>query len=304
MSSLVCAVERARIIETSSKNIYELETKKLNLIYSKMEDLLKNSETKGSESKREELLKLIEDCRNSLQDNIKAQRENIRESVSSDPIKKLLSKMLNQNKNQNLTEKTEQNQTIADKNVVLEKNSNEEISKTNLEDVKSKNLVAGNLSKTLSYEDSSFKFDESSDQNNNLQFEKKAKNQNVKMGVSSRHRKPKKREEKLKPDLAEFDKFLSKETISNGENFENIMFSRKRKDDAQKENNSFGEKQNYSTKNENASNNINPNNAINKLDLTPNESGFDLKEAINPKDDLEEIMKAFDFFNDNKKKVS
>ena len=31
---------------------------------------------------------------------------------------------------------------------------------------------------------------------------------------------------------------------------------------------------------------------------TPTESGFDLKEAINPKDDLAEIMKAFDFFND------
>lgn len=28
-----------------------------------------------------------------------------------------------------------------------------------------------------------------------------------------------------------------------------------------------------------------------------NESGFDLKEAINPKDDLEEIMKSFDFYN-------
>lgn len=28
-----------------------------------------------------------------------------------------------------------------------------------------------------------------------------------------------------------------------------------------------------------------------------NETGFDLKEAINPKDDLDEIMKAFDFFN-------
>ena len=28
-------------------------------------------------------------------------------------------------------------------------------------------------------------------------------------------------------------------------------------------------------------------------------NGFDLKEAINPKDDLAEIMKAFDFFNDN-----
>lgn len=30
---------------------------------------------------------------------------------------------------------------------------------------------------------------------------------------------------------------------------------------------------------------------------TPNESGFDLKAAVNPKDDLDEIMKAFDFFD-------
>lgn len=34
---------------------------------------------------------------------------------------------------------------------------------------------------------------------------------------------------------------------------------------------------------------------------TPNESGFNLKEAVNPKDDLDEIMKSFDFFNDNDK---
>ncbi len=31
----------------------------------------------------------------------------------------------------------------------------------------------------------------------------------------------------------------------------------------------------------------------------PNESGFDLKEAVNPKDDLDEIMKSFDFFINN-----
>ena len=35
---------------------------------------------------------------------------------------------------------------------------------------------------------------------------------------------------------------------------------------------------------------------------TPNESGFDLKEAVNPKDDLDEIMKAFDFFDDGEGK--
>ena len=28
-----------------------------------------------------------------------------------------------------------------------------------------------------------------------------------------------------------------------------------------------------------------------------NESGFDLKEAINPKEDLDEIMQAFDFYH-------
>ncbi len=31
----------------------------------------------------------------------------------------------------------------------------------------------------------------------------------------------------------------------------------------------------------------------------PNESGFDLKDALNPKEDLDEIMKAFDFFEEN-----
>lgn len=38
---------------------------------------------------------------------------------------------------------------------------------------------------------------------------------------------------------------------------------------------------------------INRKQTLNNLYPTPNESGFDLKEAINPKDDLYEIMKAF-----------
>lgn len=33
-------------------------------------------------------------------------------------------------------------------------------------------------------------------------------------------------------------------------------------------------------------------------------TGFDLKEAVNPKDDLNEIMKAFDFFNDENNKAN
>lgn len=34
---------------------------------------------------------------------------------------------------------------------------------------------------------------------------------------------------------------------------------------------------------------------------TTNESGFDLKEAVNPKDDLSEIMRSFDFYEDDDK---
>ncbi len=36
---------------------------------------------------------------------------------------------------------------------------------------------------------------------------------------------------------------------------------------------------------------------IGKKKQQPSHSGFDLQEALNPKEDLEEIMKAFDFFN-------
>jgi hypothetical protein len=31
--------------------------------------------------------------------------------------------------------------------------------------------------------------------------------------------------------------------------------------------------------------------------LEPNDTGFDIQDALNPKEDLEEIMKAFDFFS-------
>ena len=46
------------------------------------------------------------------------------------------------------------------------------------------------------------------------------------------------------------------------------------------------------------------NNSVITADLaypTPNESGFDLKAAVNPKDDLNEIMKAFDFYEEEPK---
>ena len=44
-------------------------------------------------------------------------------------------------------------------------------------------------------------------------------------------------------------------------------------------------------------NNYGKNFARNKANtLAPNDTGFDIQDALNPKEDLEEIMKAFDFF--------
>ena len=40
-------------------------------------------------------------------------------------------------------------------------------------------------------------------------------------------------------------------------------------------------------------------NITSKKPNKPKESGFDLEDALNPKEDLDEIMKAFDFFVEN-----
>ncbi len=212
MTSLLSAVERAKLIENSSKNIYELETKKLNLLYSKMENLLKDENIYNDRSVKKELLLLIQDCRKSLQNNIEMQSKNIQESSSGDPIKRLLSKMIGHNKIAGGEESFDENKNIQ-----------------------------------------KLAINRQSDNTSSLETKKSEDIQVVQI----------KRQDKTK-ETVDFDKYLENKT-NNGSNFENIMFA-----------------------------NVDAN------AFEPNESGFDLKEAVNPKEDLEEIMKAFDFYNDKK----
>lgn len=210
-----------------------------------MEELLKDDGIIINRTKKEEFLLLIQDCRKSLQSNIQAQQENIRESTVGDPIKRLLSKMIDFNKI------TSSNEEIKAPTVVVQKKEQVEI--VEKKDVPFRKIDISKVSNEVE--------------------------------VDSCLDKGKKQEGKLKPDLAEFDKFLSKGKNSNGTNFESIMFSSKKKEASSQSEHQL--KQDETAK---------------KYDLTPNESGFDLKAAVNPKEDLNEIMKAFDFFNDNKKK--
>ena len=245
MTSLVSAVERAKVIENSSKNIYELETKKLSLLYSKMENLLSNENICNDKDIKNELLFLIQDCRSSLQQNISMQNDNINQTTIADPVKKLLSKMINFNRISPLENREESSIGITQLSKKDSLNLGENIL-TNDPQVHASKTVQ------IKRQDTVQKF---KNQENNL------------------------------PN--NFEKFLSKNDEINGSNFETIMFSN---DDSK-----FGKNK----KQTDAS-------AIvlggDLGDYAPNESGFDLKEAINPKEDLDEIMKSFDFFNDNKKK--
>lgn len=174
MSSLLTAVERAKVIENSSKNIYELENKKLLLIYSKMEKILQDESMYNDENARKNLLKLIQDSRASLENSIVEHQKNIESVTSTDPIKKLLTKM-------------------------------------------------------------------------------------TRGRVENKDLRPKTSLEK-----SDYNRYLLEDNVRpNGSNFENIMFNVKNE------------------KKEEADH-------------------FDLKEAVNPKEDLEEIMKAFDFYNNKK----
>lgn len=237
VTSLVSAVERAKLIENSSKNIYELETKKLSLLYTKMENLLKDENIYNDRSVKQELLLLIKDCRKSLENNISMQDQNLRESTMGDPVKRLLSKMIGFNKI--ATDRLPQ-----EKEVVEEKQINNK--------------------PTIKIVPTSEEIRRDSNVNS------------VKVSQPKRVE-PKEKVQNNTPN--EFNKFLSEDSNLNGANFENIMFQNKKK----KSNSSYVLGEDLG-------------------DYAPNESGFDLKEAINPKEDLDEIMKAFDFFNDDKKK--
>ncbi|MBQ3214462.1 MAG: hypothetical protein IJB10_05630 [Clostridia bacterium] len=239
VTSLVSAVERAKLIENSSKNIYELETKKLNLLYTKMENLLNDENIYNDRSVKQELLALIQDCRKSLQNNISLQDQNLKESAMGDPVKRLLSKMIGFNKistdfNKIETEKEPTTKTI--KVVPTDEGIRKETNPNNIKVVQVKRQE--------------------------VKEKEKEKVVNQQSSVAS-----------------DFDKFLSEDSNLNGANFENIMFQSKKKKNASS----------YVTGGDLG-------------DLSPNESGFDLKEAVNPKEDLDEIMKAFDFFNDENSK--
>ncbi len=77
------AVKRAETIESRSRNLFELEAKRLSLTYMKMESILcKNDDV---QSLKPQLLSMIKDCRTSLEQNVLAQRQSLSQSDIEEP---------------------------------------------------------------------------------------------------------------------------------------------------------------------------------------------------------------------------
>ena len=145
MASLLKSVERARQIEISSQNIYELETKRLQLFYAKMESVVEEITTNQDcrEIKRR-LTALISEFKEVLNENITIQKKAVSSMEFVDPVQRLLSKMSSTNV------KLKEFVPAQDVSNVKRLNSNQ-VSSTAAAAVK-KQVEAGNTARTVKTE--------------------------------------------------------------------------------------------------------------------------------------------------------
>ena len=99
VTSLARAVERAKQIENSSQNIFELETKRLKLLYSRMESAINNvDDIKSLDDLKSKLLSQIQECSEGLDKNVQMMTQSISLIDGEDPVRRLLQKISNKNR--------------------------------------------------------------------------------------------------------------------------------------------------------------------------------------------------------------
>ena len=221
--ALVVAVETAKQIENSSKNIYQLEIKRIRTLYDKwqgfLEDLMKKYPDLQVEYDTKRLLKVFEeDINNILKQNQKSieQKQMIEDmDTNSIGLKLLINKMSSATKN---------NQTVQYET----KNSVHRIVRNPRPSEKT--IIENDVSAAIT------------DEMERL---------------------------KIKP--------IANTELKKGENYENLVDKFLSEDDGDYKNNAYSKVFLAKEKND----------------------GFNLKEAVNPTEDLEDIMKSFSFYNDD-----
>lgn len=251
--ALIYAVEKAEQIETNAKNVYNLEIKRLNALYTRWEYLLLEVEKRCPQVNQNGYISaLIDNFKESIREvsqngltlNTKSIKEEIKKT-SDDFIKNILNKM---------------SYAVNTKPVVLTEPAKPK------RELASKQMqkVARQPKQTIVEPKAEVKQPETKSYSSITSINERLKKLNL---INQTNIKPSKTE-----SLA--DKYLNSD--------DDMHLNAYAKNFAKKKLEKTSSPFNYMQYPE------------------PNETGFDLKDALNPKEDLDEIMKSFDFFDDER----
>lgn len=251
--ALIYAVEKAEQIETNAKNVYNLEIKRLNALYTRWEYLLLEVEKRCPQVNQNGYISaLIDNFKESIREvsqngltlNTKSIKEEIKKT-SDDFIKNILNKM---------------SYAVNTKPVVLTESAKPK------RELASKQMqkVARQPKQTIVEPKAEVKQPETKSYSSITSINERLKKLNL---INQTNVKPSKTE-----SLA--DKYLNSD--------DDMHLNAYAKNFAKKKLEKTSSPFNYMQYPE------------------PNETGFDLKDALNPKEDLDEIMKSFDFFDDER----
>lgn len=297
--ALIFAVEKAEQIENNAKNVYNLEIKRVNALYSRFEDLLLEIEKEYPKiNKNGYLNSLMEDFKANIDEvsktgltlNTKTIKGQLKQN-SDQFIKNILNKMdyvVNSVPVQVVEEKPKAKKEKLEKPEKVEKPEKLEKPEKVEKSEKSEKIATQKASKVEI---------------------KKPETTQSKFETPVAPLKPEVAKQEVK-EAVQPNKSYSTITSIN-ERLQRLNLISKNTNLKTKKNESLAEK--YLNSDEDVKlNAYSKNFAKRKLEKTnspfdfmqypePNESGFDLKDALNPKEDLDEIMKAFDFFDGDKK---
>lgn len=276
--ALIYAVEKAEQIETNAKNVYNLEIKRVCALYSRWEELLLEVEKHCPQvNKNGYINSLMEDFKESVAEVSKTgltlNTKNIKDDLkhnSDQFIRNILNKMDYVVNSQPIE--------IVESKPAVKKEKSTKTTQTKTKQPKIQEPVAEVKPEPKKLEKSDLAAPISTEVAKE-EVKKVTENKNLSTITSINER------------LQRLN-LISKTAIQKPKKQESL---------AEKYLNSDEDlKQNAYSKNFTKKKLEKTNNPFNFMDYPePNESGFDLKDALNPKEDLDEIMKAFDFFEDN-----
>lgn len=309
--ALIYAVEKSEQIENNAKSVYNLEVKRINNLYARWEELLLEIESKYPDVNKNRSIKaqlnefkeIVSDINSkSLTFNSKSIKDELRAN-SDNFIKNILNRMDYVVNSKPLTiaesKPKKQSKPVSNKNVEGE-NKNPAI-----------NNLSDRIKKVEQKPVAEVKFAE---EPKKVVLPKKSFELKVKEPVKSEpQRKPlPKKSFELKSEVVKTEKPQQKQDNAPKSMLAMSSISSRLSKLTGNSKNAKGGAEKFLNSDEDLEiNAYSKNFAKKKLEKKntspfnymtypePNESGFDLKEALNPKEDLDEIMKSFDFFDED-----